>query len=219
MKKVLLALAATASLAACNSTKPEQKTAPQAKQQVLPPFVFTKDVQGAQQVGKGKVGYRFILLQPNSNQIAANQPFALTYAGGKLPFVTDGTNVYRGVTDARGMTPVFVFEGNVNQQGFVLLPRVGEGNTGGFVTLSNNQKEARRGMPYSMAVCGSKPYLFSNVTNSVGQTAYVAFNKGTKVQLLPYTNDEAQRKQQLAQVCPPAAQKAVAGAKKKSKAK
>ena len=116
MKKSFLAVAAVLALTACGTAKkPEQQQASRAQQQQVPPqFVFTKDVQGAQQVGTGTTGYRFVLLVPGTTQPAAKQPFVLSHSSVKLPFATDKTeNLYHGVTDERGMTPVFVFNGEV----------------------------------------------------------------------------------------------------------
>ena len=215
MKKSFLAVAAVLALTACGTAKkPEQQQASRAQQQqqVPPQFVFTKDVQGAQQVGTGTTGYRFVLLVPGTTQPAANQPFVLSHSSVKLPFATDKTeNLDHGVTDERGMTPVFVFNGEVAQEGFVLLPQVGQGKVGGWLNLSNDQRQPLAGVPYSMAVCEKSPYMFSAVTNNIGQTAYVAVsNKNVKIELLPFSNDEAVRNKQLTDVCPPAAKAAPA---------
>ena len=215
MKKSFLAVAAVLTLTACGTTKqPAEKQAPRAQQQqqIPPQFVFTQEVQGAQQVGKGNTGYRFVLLVPGTTQPAAKQPFVLSHSSIKLPFANNKTeNIYRGVTDERGMTPVFVFEGQVPQEGFLLLPQVGKGPVGGWVNLSNEQRQPLVGAPYSMAVCEKSPYLFSALTNNRGQSAYVAVsNKNVKVELLPFSNDQTVRAKQLADACQPAAKAAPA---------
>ena len=87
MKKSFLAVAAVLALTACGTAKkPEQQQASgaqQQQQQVPPQFVFTKDVQGAQQVGTGTTGYRFVLLVPGTTQPAAKQPFVLSHSSVK----------------------------------------------------------------------------------------------------------------------------------------
>lgn len=214
MKKSFLAVAAVLALTACGTARqPAEKHTPgaQQQQQVPPQFLFTQDIQGAQQVGKGNTGYRFVLLVPGTTQPAAKQPFVLSHSSVKLPFANNQTeNIYQGVTDERGMTPVFVFEGPVQQEGFVLLPKVGNGPVGGWVNLTNGQRQPLVGTPYSMAVCDKSPYLFSALTNNKGQSVYVAASgKEVKVNLLPFSNDQAVRAKQLADACPPTAKRAV----------
>ncbi|MGB4881763.1 MAG: hypothetical protein WBO82_01820 [Neisseria sp.] len=212
MIKKITSLTAVCLLAACSTAKTEPQPTAQAEQP-LPSFVFVKDVAGAKTVGKGSIGYRFVLLQPNTNRPAVNTPFAISHAAGKLPFA-NVKNTYHGITDERGMTPLFAFEQAVPEQGWVLVPRVGEGMEGGWVTLSNPQQQLLVGIPYSIAVCGAKPYWVHGKTNSIGQTAHVAYSGQAQSMLYPYSADPAVQQTRL-QACP--APKAAAKSKPNKK--
>lgn len=187
-------------LGACSNMQREHITVQRVQPQILPPFGFMKDAQGAQQVGQGKVGYRFILLEPNTAVMAANKPFMLAHRSGNLPFANGSDGVYLGVTDAKGMTPLFLFETQVPEEGFVVLERIGKGNSGTWLNLSDNGKPLI-GVPYTLNVCDAKPYQYHGVTNTRGQTVYIAADKGTLVYISPYTEDEADRKAVLANYC------------------
>lgn len=204
MKKSAIFLVSTSiALAACGTGKvPEADGRAAAAQQpkIIPPFVFTQDTQGARQVGKGTVGYRFVLLEPNSNRVAANKPFVLAHSAGKLPFANAEEGVYFGTTDARGMTPVFVFETAVPENGFVLLERVGNGKNGTWLNLADNGTPLI-GMAYTLNVCEKKPYQYHGITNTHGQTVYVAAKKGTEMRIMPYNNDPAAQQASLKQAC------------------
>ncbi|MDO4642076.1 MAG: hypothetical protein Q4A84_10345 [Neisseria sp.] len=206
MKKSALILTAALLLAACNSTKQPPKPAtpqPAAPQQPqsIPPFGFMKDVQGAQQVGKGNTGYRFVLFEPNTTRMAANKPFVLAHRAGRLPFANGADGMYFGTTDANGLTPVFVFESPVPEDGFILLERIGRGNSGTWLNLNDNGRPLS-GVAYTLNVCAAKPYQYHGVTNTRGQTVYVAADKGTKMHITPYTNDAAAQQATLARLCP-----------------
>ena len=204
MLKKFAVLVAAGLLAACSNTSaPASKDAkPQtaANPQPLPPFVFVKDIEGAPRVGKGTLGYRFVLLEPNTNRLAANTPFAISHTQVKLPFA-GADNVYRGMTDARGMTPLFVVEQALPEAGWILVPRAGEGTQGQWLTLANPQQQPMAGWLYSIAVCGAKPYWVHGQTNVLGQTAYVAHAESTKLVLYPYSADAAVQQTRL-KACP-----------------
>ncbi|WP_107688588.1 hypothetical protein [Neisseria wadsworthii] len=188
-------------LGACGNVQREQITVQGAQPQILPPFGFMKDAQGAQQVGQGKVGYRFILLEPNTAVMAANKPFMLAHRGGNLPFANGSDGVYLGVTDAKGITPLFLFETQVPEDGFVLLERIGKGNSGAWLDLTDNGRPLI-GVRYTLNVCDEQPYQYQGVTNTRGQTVYVAADKGTNVHISAYREDEAAQKAALAHYCP-----------------
>lgn len=204
MKKMIPMLAAVWVLGACSSPKaPNQEVAGKTdiKPQPVLPFAFVKDAQGAEQIGKGKVGYRFALLEPNTRRSAVSKPFALAHRSGKLPFANTADGIYFGKTDDRGLTPVFLFENAVAESDFVLVERVGKGKNGGWLTLSNNG-QPMVGVPYTLNICAKRqPYQYHGVTNTLGQTVYVAEAKGTKVHITPFTNDAAAQKATLARLC------------------
>lgn len=206
MKKGVLSLAIILVLAACGNTKQPQPTVQQPavvpqQQQIIPPFGFMKDIQGAQQVGKGNIGYRFVLFEPNTARIAANKPFVLAHRTDKLPFANGADGVYYGTTDASGLTPVFAFENPIAENGFVLLERIGRGNSGTWLNLNRNGS-ALIGATYTLNVCSAKPYQYHGVTNTRGQTVYVAADKGTKIHITPYTNNVVEQQAVLARLCP-----------------
>lgn len=64
----------------------------------------------APQVGSGPHRYQFVLRDTVSAAPAALRPFALSHTAFDLPFVAAEKDVYQGITDAQGRTPVFAFE-------------------------------------------------------------------------------------------------------------
>ncbi len=200
MIKKLAAVAALALLGACSSAKTDTPAA-QSASQPLPPFLFVQEVAGAEIVGQGQLGYRFALLQPNGNRLAENTPFALTHSSVKVPG-SNAKNVYQGITNERGLTPVFAFAQGVPEEGWILLPRVGEGANGLWFTLSSPQQQLLSGVPYSIAVCAAQAYWVHGQSNSRGQTAYIATAVETPLRLYPYSDDAAVQQERL-KTCPP----------------
>lgn len=128
----------------------------------------------ATQVGTGAYRYQFVLRDTVSTAPAALRPFALSHAQFDLPFVREQKDVYQGITDARGRTPVFAFEQIPPAQGWVLLERFGSGPYGERMRLQAGDGEGIGRMAYQMVVCGKTPRLYRGVTTAQGDTAYVA---------------------------------------------
>lgn len=128
----------------------------------------------AVQVGSGRHRYQFVLRDTVSAAPAAMRPFALSHTQFNLPFVHEEKDVYLGITDAQGRTPVFAFEQAPPAQGWVLLERFGSGPYGERMRLQDGQGEGVGVMAYEMVVCGKTPRLYRGVTNAHGDTAYVA---------------------------------------------
>lgn len=201
MRQIAAMLSTVLLLGACSSMQHEQAMNRIARPQILPPFGFMNDAQGAPRVGEGRIGYRFVLFEPNTGILAVNKPFMLAHKAGNLPFAKADEGVYLGITDAQGMTPLFLFDTQVPEDGFVLLERIGKGNSGAWLNLTDNGKPLI-GVRYTLNVCDEQPYQYHGVTNTRGQTVYVAADKGTNVHISPYAEDEAAQKAALAHYCP-----------------
>ncbi|MCF7751532.1 hypothetical protein KQ945_12280 [Bacillus subtilis subsp. subtilis] len=131
-------------------------------------------VRGSAQVGSGPHRYQFVLRDTVSAAPAALRPFALSHSAFDLPFVKAQKDVYQGMTDAQGRTPVFAFERAPPAQGWVLLERFGSGPYGERMRLQAGDGEGIGAMAYELVVCGKTPRLYRGVTNAHGDTAYVA---------------------------------------------
>ncbi|WP_448133102.1 hypothetical protein [Stenotrophomonas rhizophila] len=164
-----LLLAALLSLGApvAASAAPADATAsPQVEQ--IPPDPH------APQVGSGPHGYQFVLRDTVSAAPAALRPFALSHTAFDLPFVAAEKDVYQGITDAQGRTPVFAFDQAPPAQGWVLLERFGSGPYGERMRLQAGDGEGVGAMAYELVVCGKTPRLYRGVTTADGDTAYTA---------------------------------------------
>ncbi|MET4617727.1 hypothetical protein ABIA71_003315 [Stenotrophomonas sp. 2619] len=128
----------------------------------------------AAQVGSGPHHYQFVLRDTVSGDPAALRPFALSHTAFDLPFVAAEKDVYQGITDAQGRTPVFAFEQAPPAQGWVLLERFGSGPYGERMQLKAGDGEGVGAMAYELVVCGKTPRLYRGVTTAEGDTAYVA---------------------------------------------
>lgn len=128
----------------------------------------------APQVGSGPHRYQFVLRDTVSAAPAALRPFALSHTAFDLPFVAAEKDVYQGITDAQGRTPVFAFEQAPPAQGWVLLERFGSGPYGERMRLQAGDGEGVGAMAYELVVCGKTPRLYRGVTTADGDTAYTA---------------------------------------------
>ena len=163
-----LLLAALLSLGApaAASAAPAAAASPQVEQIAPDPH--------AAQVGSGPHRYQFVLRDTVSGAPAALRPFALSHTAFDLPFVAAEKDVYQGITDAHGRTPVFAFEQAPPAQGWVLLERFGSGPYGERMQLKAGDGEGVGAMAYELVVCGKTPRLYRGVTTAEGDTAYVA---------------------------------------------
>ncbi|MDY0955519.1 hypothetical protein SOM22_13155 [Stenotrophomonas rhizophila] len=162
-----LLLAALLSLGAPVAASAAPATASPQVEQIRP------DPQ-APQVGSGPHRYQFVLRDTVSAAPAAVRPFALSHTAFDLPFVAAEKDVYQGITDAQGRTPVFAFEQAPPAQGWVLLERFGSGPNGERMRLQAGDGEGIGAMAYELVVCGKTPRLYRGVTTADGDTAYVA---------------------------------------------
>ena len=164
-----LLLAALLSLGApvAASAAPAEATASPQVEQILPD-------PHAPQVGSGPHRYQFVLRDTVSAAPAAVRPFALSHTAFDLPFVAAEKDVYQGITDAQGRTPVFAFEQAPPAQGWVLLERFGSGPYGERMRLQASDGEGVGAMAYELVVCGKTPRLYRGVTTAEGDTAYAA---------------------------------------------
>lgn len=163
---LLAALLSLGAPVAASAAPAEATTSPQVEQ-------IRPDPHGPQ-VGSGPHRYQFVLRDTVSAAPAALRPFALSHTAFDLPFVAAEKDVYQGITDAQGRTPVFAFEQAPPAQGWVLLERFGSGPNGERMRLQAGDGEGIGAMAYELVVCGKTPRLYRGVTTADGDTAYVA---------------------------------------------
>lgn len=143
----------------------------------VPPEVID-DRREAEFIGRGEIQYRFLLRDPQTGLPAAHRPFALSNAVWLLPFANDGeAQVYQGMTDAQGRTPVFRMEGPVDPATWQLRERFG---TGGPYSTQLRVTAADSGAPiagfgYVLAACDTPATAHAGVTDANGYLAYAAF--------------------------------------------
>lgn len=164
-----LLLAALLSLGA-----PVAASAAPAEATPSPPVEQIRPDPHAPQVGSGPYRYQFVLRDTVSTAPAALRPFALSHTAFDLPFVAAEKDVYQGITDAQGHTPVFAFEQAPPAQGWVLLERFGSGPYGERMQLLAGDGEGVGAMAYELVVCGKTPRLYRGVTTAEGDTGYAA---------------------------------------------
>ena len=128
----------------------------------------------AVQVGSGPTPLPVRAARYGQRPPAALRPFGLSHTAFDLPFVAAEKDVYQGITDAQGRTPVFAFEQAPPAQGWVLLERFGSGPYGERMQLKAGDGEGVGAMAYELVVCGKTPRLYRGVTTAEGDTAYVA---------------------------------------------
>lgn len=163
---LLAALLSLGAPVAASAAPAEATGSPQVEQ--IPPDPH------APQVGSGPHRYQFVLRDTVSAAPAALRPFALSHTAFDLPFVAAEKDVYQGITDAQGRTPVFAFDQAPPAQGWVLLERFGSGPYGERMRLQAGDGEGVGAMAYELVVCGKTPRLYRGVTTADGDTAYTA---------------------------------------------
>lgn len=159
----------------CATAFAQAEEAPVAADAPTPSIQIAPDPH-APQVGSGPYRYQFVLRDTLGDAPAGLHPFALSHTDFDLPFVREEKDVYQGITDAQGRTPVFAFESAPPATGWVLLERFGSGPYGERMRLrgGGDDDTGIAGMPYQIVVCGRTPRLYRGVSNRQGETAYVA---------------------------------------------
>jgi len=139
-------------------------------------------------IGSGRYHYRLVLTD-NDGQPQANTDFALSLPHGRLPFITDEKNVWRGRTDARGRTPIFALPFRLTSESVLLRGRIGDGPYGEQMWLGYDQKHALPGHPYRLLLCTDPPQQFFGVTDAEGYTVYAASDRPVPVGI--YADEDA----------------------------
>ncbi|WP_312237716.1 hypothetical protein [Stenotrophomonas sp.] len=146
-------------------------------------------------IGQGRHRVQFLLRDTITQEPAAHRPFALSHADVDLPFVTEEKDVYQGITDAQGRTPVIALERAAPAHGWMLLERFGSGPFGERMRVvgAGGTREFP-GVAYEVVVCSSVPQLYRGVTNAMGDTAYFASagQATLHVSVMAYDGSDAQ---------------------------
>jgi hypothetical protein len=142
--------------------------------------------QGAKTFGTGRYPYRFILLDPQTNSPWPNHPFRLFAKHHALPSRQPSAAVYHGVTDANGMTPVFRLNNIIPDKGWDLTELVGDGSFGKSFNLKTPGRHSSpvAGYAYAMVICSQPPVVHFGVSDTNGNTAYLASNEVGEIILL-----------------------------------
>jgi hypothetical protein len=174
---------AVLAICGCHGAGTARRDTPAKRMPDALPAVQTQDFEGAIQVGEGPYRYRFVLNDAGTGTPAAKRPFALSHHGFDLPFVAAGKDVYQGVTDALGRTPVFAFAKTVDPAGWSLRERFGSGDLGEQFTVSTPDGEPLPGMPYSLVACSQPPVRYRGISDANGLTGYVASKSAVSIKL------------------------------------
>jgi hypothetical protein len=186
LRSTALGASLIALLGACDGTNVRpQPPAIHAPAPAAASVTLIQDFAGAQQVGAGPHRYRFVLNDRNSDQPAANRPYALSHRSADLPFVASTKKVYQGVTDALGRTAVFAFAEAMPADGWVLRERFGSGDLGEQLVMTDRAQRALAGIDYELVICGDPPTIYRGTTDANGLAGYAATSTATKVKLRP----------------------------------
>jgi hypothetical protein len=136
--------------------------------------------------GAGPYAYRFTLVHPETGKPWPNQPFRLFSKRHDLPSRQPSPAVYHGVTDAAGMTPIFRMRQMIDDAGWDITERVGEGAFGTSFTLKRAGRRAAPlpGYRYAMVLCSDPAIVYIGTSNARGNTAYLASDNVANVILL-----------------------------------
>ena len=134
-------------------------------------------------VGRGAHHYRFTLLDP-SGKVAANTPFALSLRNDRdLPFVREEKDVWRGVTDAEGRTPVIALPFAIKPADMFM-----RGDLATYPMGSNSRPRiydfALSLYPYRLIICTNPPQYMIGLTDKGGNTFYGASQRPVSILLL-----------------------------------
>ncbi len=153
------------------------------------------DFDDAQVIGNGPYRYRFVLHRSPHGGPATSHPFALSNRLHQLPFVTDAKQVFRGVTDAQGRTPVFAFPHPIETDSWLLRECFGDGPFGEQFRFSHADGTRRFGVPYipyRIVVCGPVARMYRGISDGNGHTGYVASAKPNQAFLFELADEEAE---------------------------
>lgn len=153
--------------------------------------------QNAEVIGSGPYRYRFVLYDRAHGEPAPLRPFALSNRLHRLPFVTDAKQVFRGVTNAEGLTPVFAFPHPIEEDSWLLRERFGDGPYGEQFRYTHGDDERRFGVPYvayKIVVCGLVARLYRGISDDNGHTGYVASDSPSRVFLFELAEEEMDTK-------------------------
>ena len=141
---------------------------------------------GVETFGTGRHAHRFTLFNPQTNKPWPNHPFRLFAKHHDLPSRQPSKSVYHGVTDANGMTPIFLMNTKIPDKGWDLTERVGEGPFGKSFYMKSSGPNRRPiiGYPHAMVICSPVPIVHFGVTDARGNTAYLASSEVGEIILL-----------------------------------
>lgn len=148
-------------------------------------------------IGSGPYRYRFVLHDSPQGKPAPLRPFALSNRRHHLPFVSDAKQVFRGMTDAEGFTPVFAFTQPIEEDSWLLRERFGDGPHGEQFRFSHTDGKRRFGIPYvhyKIVVCEPVARLHRGISDGNGHTGYVASASPIQAFLFQLGDEEAEAK-------------------------
>lgn len=140
-------------------------------------------------IGSGPYRYQ-LTLRNDEGEAQPRRPFALSLNNGDLPFVTEDKDVWRGMTDAHGRTPVFALPDKIKAQDIFLRPRLGDGPLGEQMQFTASGDGQPLAMSYRLVLCTTPPQQFVGKAGRDGFTAYAASSAPVRI-LLYALDDEA----------------------------
>lgn len=143
--------------------------------------------------GSGTHRYQFTLVDPFS-RVAVDTQFALSLHGNRdLPFVHDQKDVWRGVTDGRGQTPVFALPFSIKLADVFLRGRLGDGPYGEQFQVRDSDNSLVPLYPYRLIICTNPPEYMVGLTDAGGNTFYGASQRRVPILLVAADLDLAKR--------------------------
>jgi hypothetical protein len=143
-------------------------------------YLDLADASAPVMIGTGRYHYQLVFTD-NDGEPQANKDFALSLPHGRLPFIPDEKNVWRGKTDSQGQTPVFALPFRLTNENVLLRGRIGDGPYGEQMWLGYDQKHPLPGHPYRLLLCTDPPQQFFGVTDAQGYTVYAASDHAVPV--------------------------------------
>lgn len=153
--------------------------------------------------GAARFAYRFTLINPETGNPWPNRPFRLFAKRHDLPSRQPSANIFHGVTDAQGKTPIFRMERRIPDTGWVLMERIGDGAFGKsfLLTSSGRRSKPLRAYRYAVVVCATPKTVYKGYTSASGDTAYVTSDKPARIVLL--TEGEGYGDTEITKACDP----------------
>jgi hypothetical protein len=169
-------------LASCSAAFPGL-----AQEAPSPPEAIEAPAEATPAIGSGPYRYQ-LTLRGQGGEAQARMPFALSLNKGVLPFVAEDKNVWRGVTDDDGRTPVFALPDRIDPKDVFLRPRFGDGPMGEQMRFVSQGDDQPLVIPYRLVLCTKPPQQFVGMSDGDGFTAYAA--SSTSARLLAYALDD-----------------------------